>query len=110
LAIYEEPPLLSKKKDIKWNHLKKMAKTVLEKNEMKKRAHQGVNPFLGDHRSERACGPRTLLSPLAHYETDAPTESRAPKTVFLSPSPISMFRSLAMIEKPNFALIRSKIG
>jgi len=36
LAIYEEPPLLSKKKDIKWNHLKKMAKTVLEKNEMKK--------------------------------------------------------------------------
>jgi len=37
-----------------------MAKTVLKKNEMKKRAHQGVNPFLGDHRSERACGPRTL--------------------------------------------------
>ena len=96
MAIYEEPPLLSKK-DLKWNHLKKMAKTVLEKNEMKKRAHQGVNPFLGDHRSERACGPRTLLSPLVHYETDAPTESRAPKKDSLPHPFISMFRSLAMI-------------
>jgi len=81
-----------------------MAKTVLEKNEMKKRAHQGVNPFLGDHRSERACGPRTLLSPLVHYETDAPTESRAPKKDSLPHPFISMFRSLAMIEKPNFAV------
>ena len=88
----------------------KNGKNGVGKNEMKKRAHQGVNPFLGDHRSERACGPRTLLSPLVHYETDAPTESRAPKKDSLPHPFISMFRSLAMIENPNFAVKRSKIG